>query len=190
MQWCIINGETITGITTMMMDEGLDTGDILKQQELNISPDMTFGELHDAMADLGAKLLVDTLDELQKGTLTRHSQDDALSNYAPMIKKDMGHIDWQSSAKTIHDLVRGLNPFMAAYTTLEGQMLKIWRTKIADICAEGLPGEVVRANRGGLLVKTGDGVLEVLELQAAGKKKMTARDFINGHGLSVSTRLV
>ena len=186
MQWAIVRGEKETGVTTMFMDEGLDTGDMLMRETLPITQAMTAAELHDAMMKLGADVLEKTLFFLSEGTLKRTPQDDALSTYAPLLDKEVGRIDWKKSAQEIHDLVRGLNSWPGAYTMLEGQKFKIWRTRLAEGTAE--PGEIVSVTKQGLLVGTGEGMLEILELQAPSKKKMAAGDYVRGHGLQLPAR--
>ena len=186
MQWAIVRGEKETGVTTMFMDEGLDTGDMLLRETLPITQAMTAAELHDAMMKLGADVLEKTLFFLSEGTLKRTPQDDALSTYAPLLDKEVGRIDWKKSAQEIHDLVRGLNSWPGAYTMLEGQKFKIWRTRLAEGTAE--PGEIVSVTKQGLLVGTGEGMLEILEVQAPSKKKMAAGDYVRGHGLQLPAR--
>ena len=186
MQWAIVRGEKETGVTTMFMDEGLDTGDMLLRETLPITQAMTAAELHDAMMKLGADVLEKTLFSLSEGTLKRTPQDDALSTYAPLLDKEVGRIDWKKSAQEIHDLVRGLNSWPGAYTMLEGQKFKIWRTRLAEGTAE--PGEIVSVTKQGLLVGTGEGMLEILELQAPSRKKMAAGDYVRGHGLQLPAR--
>ena len=186
MQWAIVRGEKETGVTTMFMDEGLDTGDMLLREKLPITQGMTAAELHDEMMRLGADVLEKTLFSLSEGTLKRTPQDDALSTYAPLLDKEVGRIDWKKSAQEIHDLVRGLNSWPGAYTMLEGQKFKIWRTRLAEGTAE--PGEIVSVTKQGLLVGTGEGMLEILEVQAPSKKKMAAGDYVRGHGLQLPAR--
>ena len=186
MQWAIVRGEKETGVTTMFMDEGLDTGDMLMRETLPITQAMTAAELHDAMMKLGADVLEKTLFSLSEGTLKRTPQDDALSTYAPLLDKEVGRIDWKKSAQEIHDLVRGLNSWPGAYTMLTGQKFKIWRTRLAEGTAK--PGEIVSVTKQGLLVGTGEGMLEILELQAPSKKKMAAGDYVRGHGLQLPAR--
>lgn len=186
MQWAIVRGEKETGVTTMFMDEGLDTGDMLMRETLPITQAMTAAELHDAMMKLGAYVLEKTLFSLSEGTLKRTPQDEALSTYAPLLDKEVGRIDWKKPAQEIHDLVRGLNSWPGAYTMLEGQKFKIWRTRLAEGTAE--PGEIVSVTKQGLLVGTGEGMLEILELQAPSKKKMAAGDYVRGHGLQLPAR--
>lgn len=181
MQWCIINGEPRTGITTMFMDAGLDTGDMLLKREIPIPEDMTLAELHDALMGMGAEVLRETLEGIAEGSLTRVPQPEEASNYAPMIGRDTGNIDWGKTAREIHNLVRGLNSWPGAYTFLHGKKYKIWRTKVLDRTAQGEPGRILRADKDGMVVACGDGCLEILELQAPGSRKMDARSYLLGH---------
>lgn len=185
MQWCVIDGEKKTGITTMFMDAGLDTGDMLLKAELPIGPDTTLEEVHDGLMALGAKVLIDTLEELSAGTLKRIPQTGE-SNYAPMLTKETGHIHWQDRAQKIHNLVRGLDSWPGAYTFLAGKKYKIWRTRCTTEKTEAQPGTILRADKKeGLFVAAGDGVLEITELQAPGKKRMAAKDYLNGHAIAL-----
>ncbi len=190
MQWCVINGETKTGITTMMMDAGLDTGDMLLREELPIGPDMTLEEVHDSLMEMGAQVLMKTIEELCAGTLKRVPQEGE-SNYAPMLTKETGHIDWQKSAQQIHNLVRGLNSWPGAYTSHEGQKFKIWRTVLTGETApvSTAAGAILAADSNqGLKVAAGDGrVLAITELQAPGKKKMQAQDYLRGNSLAAGS---
>ena len=190
MQWCVINGETKTGITTMMMDAGLDTGDMLLREELLIGPDMTLEEVHDSLMEMGAQVLMKTIEELRAGTLKRVPQEGE-SNYAPMLTKDTGHIDWRKSAQEIHNLVRGLNSWPGAYTVHEGQKFKIWRTVLTGetVTAGTTAGEILIADSShGLKVAAGDGqVLAITELQAPGKKKMQVQDYLRGNSLAAGS---
>ncbi|WP_295631571.1 methionyl-tRNA formyltransferase [uncultured Mitsuokella sp.] len=185
MQWCVINGEKKTGITTMFMDAGLDTGDMLLKEEFPIGPDTTLEEVHDGLMNLGAKVLLATLEQLSDGTLQRIPQTGE-SNYAPMLDKETGHIHWQDPAQKIHDLVRGLDSWPGAYTFLAGKKYKIWRTRLTEEESTSKPGTILTADKKqGLLVAAGDQVLEITELQAPGKKRMKARDYLNGHAINL-----
>ena len=185
MQWCVIDGEKKTGITTMFMDAGLDTGDMLLKAEFPIGSDTTLEEVHDGLMALGAKVLIDTLEELSAGTLKRIPQTGE-SNYAPMLTKETGHIHWQDRAQKIHNLVRGLDSWPGAYTFLAGKKYKIWRTRCTTEKTEAQPGTILRADKKeGLFVAAGDGVLEITELQAPGKKRMAAKDYLNGHAIAL-----
>lgn len=185
MQWCVINGEKKTGITTMFMDAGLDTGDMLLKEEFPIGPDTTLEEVHDGLMALGAKVLIATLEKLSDGTLQRIPQTGE-SNYAPMLDKETGHIHWQNPAQKIHDLVRGLDSWPGAYTFLAGKKYKIWRTRLTEEQSAAAPGTILTADKKqGLFVAAGDKVLEITELQAPGKKRMKARDYLNGHAIAL-----
>lgn len=174
-EWCLINGETSTGVTTMQMDAGLDTGAMLLKTEVKISDEMILPELRGKLMTAGANLLLETLKNLE--TIQPVKQDDSLSNYAPMLKKDTGKIDWQKSARTIHNLARGL--YGGAFATFENQKYKIWRTKIPAQDLKLSAGEIKIVGKK-FLVGTGDGVLEILEIQAPNAKKISAADFLNG----------
>ncbi len=190
-QWSIINGEKVTGITTMFTDVGLDTGDILLKRELEIGSDMTAGELHDAMSVLGAEVLKDTLIKLKSGTLVRKPQDDAMSSYAPIITKEVGLIDWNKTPQQIHNTVRGTNPWPGAYTFLNESKMRIWKTCIADFDnnQKHCPGEIVRADDEGVLVKCSDGYIMIQELQFDSSKRMKVSDYIRGHKISIGEKL-
>ena len=188
MQWCVINGERETGVTTMRMDAGLDTGDMLRKRTFPIGEDTTLSEVHDGLMALGADVLRETLEALSEGTLVRVPQTGA-SNYAPMLDKETGHIDWRQPAKKIHDLVRGLDAWPGAYTFLGGKKYKIWKTRCTGEKAAATPGTILAADRRtGLRVAAGDEVLEIVELQAPGKKRMTAAEYLNGHPFQLPAR--
>ena len=185
MQWCVIDGEKKTGITTMFMDAGLDTGDMLLKAEFPIGPATTLEEVHDGLMALGAKVLIDTLEELSAGTLKRIPQTGE-SNYAPMLTKETGHIHWQDRAQKIHNLVRGLDSLPGAYTFLAGKKNMIWRTRCTTEKTEAQPGTILRADKKeGLFVAAGDGELEITALQAPGKRRMAAKDYLNGHAIAL-----
>ena len=175
----IIDGETETGITTMYMDVGLDTGDMLVKKTLSIGPEETAGELHDRLASLGRETMEETLRQLCAGSLQREVQDDAQSTYASMMKKEDGRIDWSRSALEIHNHVRGLNPWPGAYTTINGELLKLAET--SPQTAEGdKPGSVIKADKDGVCVACGSGSLRIHQLQLAGRKRLAAADFLRG----------
>ncbi len=184
----IIDGGTETGVTTMLMDVGLDTGDMLVKRSLNIGENETAGELHDRLALLGREVMEETLDQLCAGTLVAEKQDDALSCYAPMLKKEDGLIDWQRSAIEIHNQVRGLDPWPGAYTYLDGDVLKIASTAI-DINTSGEPGTILSADKTGVRIACGEGVLIVGELQLPGRKRLAAMNFLSGRPLFSGTQL-
>jgi methionyl-tRNA formyltransferase len=183
----IVDGESETGVTTMLMDIGLDTGDMLIKRTLAIGADETAGQLHDRMAPLGREAMDETLRQLCAGTLKPEKQDDAETCYASMMKKDDGLIDWSLPAGQIHNLVRGLDPWPAAYTSLGGETLKISQTVVET--GSGEPGSVICADENGVSIACGEGVLRIGELQLPGKRKMLAADFLRGHKLPVGTSL-
>lgn len=183
----IIDGDEVAGVTTMMMDIGLDTGDMLVKRSLPILPHETAGQLHDRLSLLGCEAMAETIARLCAGTLSREVQDDSLSTYASMMKKEDGCVDWTQAATTIHNLVRGLDPWPAAYTTLEGVTVKISATSLCD--GEGQPGTILRADSDGVIVACGQGALKVNGLQLPGKKRLSAADFVRGRALEIGTLL-
>lgn len=184
----IVDGEQVAGVTTMLMDVGLDTGDMLIKRATEIGDEETAGELHNRLALLGREAMEETLRRLCDGTLRPEPQDDAESSYAPMMKKEDGRIDWNRSATVIHNLVRGLTPWPGAFTLWDGQMLKLGRT-LAEEGPAAEPGTVLSADADGVCIACGEGVLRVRELQLAGKKKLPASDFLRGASLSAGARL-
>lgn len=170
-EWSLINGEKITGVTTMQMDAGLDTGDMLLKSEVKISDEIILPELREKLQAAGAELLIETLEKLQRGELQPIKQNGLLSNYAPMLKKDTGFIDWNKSAREIHNLVRGL--YGGAYAFMNGQKIKIWRTKIHNENSKTQPGKMKILDKK-ILIGTGQGTLEILEMQAPNEKKVDA----------------
>ncbi len=176
-EWSIINGEKFTGVTIMQMNAGLDTGDMLASKRVEISDEMILPELKEILSTEGAKLLIDTINRLDE--VTPIKQDDSLSNYAPMLTKDTGKIDWNKSARDIHNLVRGL--YGGAYGFINEQKFKIWRTKISEQL-QLASGEIKIIGRK-IFIGTGDGTLEILELQAPNSKKMDAASYLLGHSI-------
>lgn len=182
-QWAIVNGETRTGVTTMRIDAGLDTGDILLKRETEIGPEENAIELGERLALMGAGLLVETLDGLAAGAIVAEKQDSAQATYAPLLKKEDGLIDWSRPAHATHNQVRGLQPWPGAYTAFRGQKLHIWKTRLAaGGSRRDVPGFVV--NLKPLVVSCGDGALELVEVQPEGRKRMSGADFANGQRLS------
>lgn len=179
MQWCLMKGETETGVTTMMMDAGLDTGDMLLKQTVPITPTMNFAELHDSLKEVGAELLMETLAQIE--TCPRIPQDDALATYAPMLTKETGCIDWHKDAVSICNLIRALDPAPGAYTFLGEQNLKIWRAEPIETDIAGEPGEVIGFSKGDLIIGTGEGSVLVKELQLPGGRRLSAADYLRGH---------
>lgn len=188
-QRCLMNGENKTGITTMYMDEGLDTGDILLQQEVTIHEDTTYGELHDLLAAAGADLIIDTIEQLKEGTLKRIKQNDQEATYAEMIKKSDEIINWQDQAASIINQIRALDPQPGASTILGEQNLKIFKGKITQESVTGQPGEIIGFSPVGFIVKTGNLGIEILELQKPGKKRINTVEFLKGHHLKTGTIL-
>ena len=183
--WSIINGEKETGVTTMLMDAGLDTGDMLLKDKVAITEEMTTEELHDQLMAMGGKLLAETIDGLANGTITPEKQDDSISNYAGMLNKETGHIDWSKSAVEIHNLIRGLNSWPVAWSMKDGKNYKFWRTKVENRNSDKAPGTVVELRKNSFCLATGEGLLEVLEIQPPSKKRMSAGDLLRGHGVVV-----
>lgn len=189
-QWAVIDGETESGVTTMLMDVGLDTGDMLKKTVVPLDKEETGGSLHDKLAVAGADLLIETLKELEAGTAVRKTkQDDSLSNYAKMLDKQLGCIDFSKSATEIERLIRGLNPWPSAFTGLDGKTLKIWSATVIDKEADGEFGEIVEVTKDEILVKTGKGLLQLNEVQLEGKKRMETDAFLRGYPVKVGTIL-
>jgi methionyl-tRNA formyltransferase len=191
-QWAVIDDCEYSGVTTMQMNEGLDTGDILLLEKVKLDKKETAGSLFDKLSEVGAKLLVDTLKQKEAGTIKPVVQNDSEATYVKMINKSFGEIDFNLSAKRIECLIRGLNPWPSAYTHLNGKMLKIWD---ADVCedeensTDNAVGTVTKVNKNSFVVKCGDGSLIINEVQLEGKKRMDAGSFLRGNGLEVGTVL-
>ncbi len=181
--WAIINGEKKAGVTTMLMEKGLDTGDMLQKFQTDVSEDMTFEELHDILKEEGAELLLKTMEDYAAGKITPIKQNDAESNYAPLLKKDTGKINWNDSADKIHNLVRGLYPAPSAYTNYNDSVMKIHSTKIVDMSTNKEPGLIEEVNNDGILVSTGKGKLLITAVQFPGKKLMSVKDYIKGNNI-------
>lgn len=177
--WAIINGETRTGITIMQMDEGLDTGGILAQKSIPIGPRDTAGDLTEKLSELGSRLLADTLSRIESGGLTAVPQDNSKASMAPLLKKEDGLIDWTMGAREIHNRVRGLFPWPGAYGFLDGKLIKVLATEVAD--GSGEPGALYEQGGGNLATGTGSGLLRIVTIQPEGKKPMTAAEFLRGH---------
>ncbi|MBQ6814888.1 MAG: methionyl-tRNA formyltransferase [Lachnospiraceae bacterium] len=188
-QWSIIDGEKVTGVTTMLMAEGLDTGDMIEKVQVEITDDETGGSLHDKLMEAGSKLILSTLEKLEKGLATYTVQDDSLSCYAKMLDKKLGNIDFSKSAVQIERLIRGLNPWPSAYTSYKGKTLKIWKADVIENEYEGQLGQIVETTKKSVVVKTGKGALAITELQLEGKKRMTTEAFLCGAGFDEGTVL-
>jgi methionyl-tRNA formyltransferase len=182
-QWAILNGEVRTGVTTMRIDAGLDTGEMLLRSETEIGPEENAVELGTRLASMGAELLVKTLAGLAAGSIVPQPQDSSQASYAPLLKKEDGQIDWRRSALEIHNLVRGLQPWPGAATSFRGRALHLWKTRPAAFLHQHPePGRL--ASTRPLMVSCGDGTLELLEVQVEGRKRMPAAEFANGQRLS------
>lgn len=184
-QWAVMNGERTTGVTTMFMAEGMDTGDMLLYAPASIDPEETSGELYDRLKLMGADLLADTLDELQKGELNRIPQKEHEATFAPMLKKEHAVIDWFKPAQWIHDQIRGLNPWPCAVVHHNGKRLKLLGSRVSS--GSGTPGELSRVD-GELLVSCGQGQLRITELQTENGKRMSGKDYLLGHPLKAGDR--
>lgn len=188
-QWAVINGEKISGVTTMRMNEGIDTGDIIEQAELALAPDETGGSLFDRLAEVGAELCLHTLTEIEAGRAVYTKQEEAEATHVGMIKKQFGKIDWTKSAEEIERLIRGLNPWPSAYTSLNGKTLKIWKASVQPGGEPADAGKIVLVSKKEIGVQTGRDILILQELQLEGKKRMSADAFLRGFPLACGTVL-
>ncbi len=184
----ILQGDRVAGVTTMMMDRGIDTGDMLLRAETEIGETETCGELTERLSRLGAELLAETLRSLQAGTLRRIPQEESEMTYDPMLTKEMGEIDFREPAALVKGRINGMNPWPCAGVTWEGQRLKLMRAALAE--GRGQPGEALLSDpKNGLVIACGEGAVRILELQAPGGKKMRAEDYLRGHGIPAGTIL-
>lgn len=189
-QWALIRGERETGITTMLMDEGMDTGAILLQERVPITPDDTAGTLSSKLAGIGGRLLIDTLARIQNGTVTPHPQDQSQATMAPLLKKEDGLLDWTLPALELANRVRGLSPWPGAYTYFGEDRWVVWKASVLDrSVARVLPGTIVDATKEGLAVATGDGTLRIMEFQPANSRRMSVAQYLTGHTLAPGLRL-
>ena len=186
--WAIISGEKETGVTIMQMDEGMDTGDILLQEKIDIAPEETAGTLHDKLSLLGARLIVEALKLLKEGRLAPRKQPEEGVSYAPVLKKEDGFLDFSRSAEELSRLIRGLDPWPTAYTRFRGKLLKLFRPKVLDQVSSAPPGTIVDLKEG-LIIATGKGLLKIEEVQPEGKRRMKAEDFIRGWRPEVGEKL-
>lgn len=187
--WALINGETRTGVTTILMNEWMDAGDILLQRETDIAPEDDALTLSHHLSILGAKLLFETISQLKRGLLHPLPQDHSKASYAPLLKKEDGHIDWKKEAKIIHHQIRGTFPWPGGFTTWENKFLKIFKSKVIDEEMKEQPGTVSQVSLEGIKVATGKGYLVLTELQLQDRKKMSAAEFIRGHHLEKGMKL-
>jgi methionyl-tRNA formyltransferase len=183
LNWSIINGDTKSGVTTMMMDVGLDTGKMLLKSEVPISEDMTFGDLHDELMQKGGELLIETLKKIESDCIVPVEQDHSLSTYAPLINKETRRINWSDKAENIHNLIRGMSPAPTAFFTLEGKSIKVYDATYKIEKNDFQPGFVIKANEEGIFVSTTDGVVILKEIQMPGKKRTTVQSYLRGNKL-------
>ena len=188
-QWAVINGERVSGVTTMQMDEGLDTGDMIMKTEVVLDEKETGGSLHDKLALEGAKLCVHTLKALEEKTAVWEKQEDSPTEYARMLYKKLGDIDWTKDAASIERLIRGLNPWPSAYTKWNSKIMKIWEADVLEGQTDQMPGTIVKVEKDGFCVQTGTGLIKVLSLQIPGKKRMDAGAFLRGYPMEEGTVL-
>ncbi len=186
-QWAVINGDEMTGVTTQRMDVGVDTGDIIETAQLRIAEDETGGSLFDKLAMVGARLCVSTMEKIEKGEATYTPQKEEEATHTRKIEKELGNVDWSKPAKEIECLIRGLNPWPSAYTHLNGKNLKLWQAGVVDENSALKPGTIVKVTKNEILVQTGAGMLSLLEVQLEGKKRMPVDAFLRGYPLEEKT---
>lgn len=188
-QWAVLNGDKETGVTTMFMDEGMDTGDMIEKEVVKIGDNETTGELWDRLSIVGANLLVKTLKLLENGEATRKKQPEKFT-VAPMLKKEIAKIDWENySSKKIKDLARGLNPFMGAFSYLNNKKIKIWKVEIVEEKYDVDPGTVVVSDsKNGLVISTIDGAVSVLDIQGENARRMGILDYLRGNNILVGEK--
>lgn len=183
-QYAIIKGEKESGVTIMQMDIGMDTGAMLDKVVVPIAENTTMGELHDALREQGAALLLQVIDKIATGTAVAEPQDDAQATYATLLDRSMEHIDWSKTAQEVHNLIRGFNPAPSTFTKLpNGKSLKIWGSKMTDKSSTAAAGTVIETGKHSFFVACGEGVLEITEVQPESKKRMPAQVFLNGRGV-------
>lgn len=189
-QWSIINGEKVTGVTIMYMDKGMDTGDMLLKREMIIEATDTYETLHNKMKMVGPETLKEALPLIEAGGEGREPQNHELATYAPPIQKTLGEIDWTKSAQVIDCLIRGVNPWPAAYTFYEGQLFKVWEARpIDEANTVHEPGYILNVDKEGIRVQTGDGIILIGEIQAPNKKRMAVSEYIKGNTIEASSLL-
>ncbi|WP_251860346.1 methionyl-tRNA formyltransferase [Clostridium sp. Marseille-Q2269] len=187
--WAIIKGEKESGNTTMFMDEGLDTGDMLLKNEVSIEDTMTAGELHDILMKSGSDLLVDTIKGLKEGTIKREKQENEDNIYASMLNKKMAKIDWNKTSKEINLIIRGLNPWPVAYTQYKNEIMKIYSSNVLKEVSDKVPGTILKVSKEGIKIATGHGIVCVTTIQFPGKKPMKVEEYIKGHAIEEGTIL-
>lgn len=188
--WSIVTGETQTGVTTMYMSEGLDEGDMIDVSTLSITEDMTAGQLHDALMELGSNTLRQTLADLKNGVVHRTPQDSTLSTYAPILKKEMAKVNWNKSASEISCLIRGFDPWPVAYTHYQDQVMKLFSPTIEPYKGTASPGTILEVTKLGILVATASQAIRVSEIQMPNGKRMPVSSYVLGNALEVGTVLV
>jgi methionyl-tRNA formyltransferase len=188
--WAILNGEEVTGVTTMVLDEGMDTGDILLQSEVPIGTEETCKRLHDRLASSGARLLAETLEKMKKGDIRPILQDHSKATYAPPLKKEDGHIDWKKGAEEIDRRVRAFDPWPGAFTKCDDRLLRIYKGAAREKTPAGKPGSVVWVGSDFIEVETGKGAYLIKEVQLEGRRRMSIREFLSGHPVSIGTVFV
>lgn len=188
-QWAVINGDAVTGVTIQQMDIGVDTGDIILTKELAIAEDETGGGLFDKLAVVGAKACLEAMEQIANGTATRAPQNHDEATHVSMISKEFGTIDWKKPAVEIERLIRGLNPWPSAYTKLDSKTFKIWKAAVIAKNSEAEPGCVCEITKDSLCVQTGEGLLSLLEVQLEGKKRMEIDAFLRGYSVEKGTVL-
>lgn len=182
-QWAVINGEEYSGVTIMQMDIGIDTGDIITQRKVRLAEDETGGSLFDRLAQVGGELCVETMQLIEEGKAVWTPQEESLSTHTKMIDKSFGNISWSQSAVQIERLIRGLNPWPSAFTKIDGKTFKIWQAQVIEKNTDQQPGTIVKADKHSLWVQTGEGVLNLLEVQLEGKKRMDVEAFLRGYSI-------
>lgn len=187
--FAVLKGEKVSGNTTMLMDEGLDTGDMLLKEEVTITEDMTAGELHDILMDNGSELLIATIKGIINNTIVPVKQGDSESCYASMLNKEMANIDWDRPAKEIHDFVRGLNPFPTAYTYYKDKPMKVIKTNVVKLASKEIPGTIIKVNSEGIQVATKDNIILITEVQFPNKKPLKVAEYIRGNTIEENVLL-
>lgn len=185
-QWAVINGEEETGVTIMYMEKGIDTGDMILSERIRLASDETAGSLHDRLMEIAGPTLLTAMDMIESGTAQPVSQNDDEATYVSMLDKSMGNLDFNVPAEQLERLVRGLIPWPGAYTYIDGRMIKLWKCAVSGEVLSGgpIPGRYFTDGQGRMFVETKEGSLEIMELQAEGKKRMTTGDFLRGHALT------